>query len=320
MTWKLYEDDCLKILPTIPENSIDLIILDPPYNIGKDTWDKFPSHEEYLIFIRKVLVESERVLRDNGSLYIYHNQFKSLRDFDCLIEENTRLIHKSLITIKKTSNNYIKDRFSCQEHFRNYLNEAEYLLFYTFQDETGLTTIKLDRNNFTSLRQYFKDFQEALGMSLPEINRTLGHRRAEHWFYWKSTQWDLPTRETYEELLKLPLKNYDFIRKDYEELREEYEELRYTFNETKGKSNVWEYKFRVDKRTHPTQKPINMSEDIIKASSKPNDTILIPFAGSGSELIAATNLNRKAIGIEQNPTYCKTIRNRLKEETSQTKL
>jgi DNA modification methylase len=64
---------------------------------------------------------------------------------------------------------------------------------------------------------------------------------------------------------------------------------------------------------HPTQKPIAVMEKLIKVYSDPGDTILDSYCGSGSTLIAARNLGRKAIGIEIEPAYCDVTIQRLSE-------
>ena len=70
---------------------------------------------------------------------------------------------------------------------------------------------------------------------------------------------------------------------------------------------------RVDpsKNIHPTEKPLDMLQYLIKKSSKENDNILEPFAGGGSTLLACKNTNRKATGIEIENKYVKLIKERI---------
>lgn len=62
---------------------------------------------------------------------------------------------------------------------------------------------------------------------------------------------------------------------------------------------------------HPTQKPTGILRPLISYSCPPNGTVLDPFAGSGSTLLAARELGRKAIGVEINPDYCRAAAARL---------
>ncbi len=87
--------DCTEVLEQLPENSVDLVFADPPYNLQlsqelwrpnrtrvaavEDGWDKFASFEEYDQFTRLWLSACRRVLKDTGTLWVigtYHNIYR----------------------------------------------------------------------------------------------------------------------------------------------------------------------------------------------------------------------------------------------------
>ena len=92
MTYQLIAGDCLKVLPTIPEASVDMIFADPPYflssggitckngkmvSVNKGDWDKPPSTiQEELEFHLQWLTECRRLLKPTGTIWVsgtYHN-------------------------------------------------------------------------------------------------------------------------------------------------------------------------------------------------------------------------------------------------------
>jgi len=314
----LYHGDCLTVMKDLPNKSINLICTDPPYNIGKADWDKIPN---YIEWCGKWLLECQRVLADNGSFYFFHNDMETIADLMLWIRENTQFIFKQFIVWNKrfdeASNKGFLDGFIVPEGLRNYQQMAEYCLFYTFQDETGLTTVKLDMNNFTTLRQYFKDYQKALGMNKKQIMDLLG-QQVDHCFRWGSSQWDMPTEETYNELATLPINN-EFVRREYEDLRREYEDLRYTFNNQKTHHSVWNYEI-AKKNGHITPKPEPLIENIIKHSSNEGDLILDLFMGSGTTGVACVQTGRKFIGIEIEKKYFDIAVKRVKDAQQQMRL
>ena len=68
---------------------------------------------------------------------------------------------------------------------------------------------------------------------------------------------------------------------------------------------------------HPTQKPVQLMEALIALTTKPGQTVLDPFAGSGSTLVAAKHLDRHFIGFELSAEYADIARDRLSANTIQ---
>lgn len=314
--YKIYNDDCLSIFKDIEDKSVNLVLIDPPYNIGKDKkWDKWKTVDEYVEFMGKVFKECQRVLKDNGSFYFFHNDFLQIVELQNWINKNTDFIFKQLLVWNKrfneASNKGFLDGFIEVDKLRNYQKMVEYCLFYTFQDESGFKKVKEDLNNFTTLRQYFKDIQNYLGLNKKQIIDMIG-QKADHCFRHSSSQWDLPTSETYNQLIDVfKINEYEGF-KEYEELRQEYEELRYTFNNQKIHHSVMNYEI-AKKQGHVTPKNTDMLEYLIKTSSNENDIVLDCFMGSGSTGVAALNTNRKFIGIELDNNYFNIAKQRIEE-------
>lgn len=68
-----------------------------------------------------------------------------------------------------------------------------------------------------------------------------------------------------------------------------------------------------EREDHPTQKPLEIIERMIKASCPPNGLVLDPFMGSGTTAVAAKKCARNFVGFELNPSYCSMIEQRLNE-------
>jgi site-specific DNA-methyltransferase (adenine-specific) len=64
---------------------------------------------------------------------------------------------------------------------------------------------------------------------------------------------------------------------------------------------------------HPAPFPVELAGRCIRLSTWPGETVVDPFAGSGSTLIAARDLGRRAIGIERSEHYCERIVARLSQ-------
>jgi DNA modification methylase len=107
-------------------------------------------------------------------------------------------------------------------------------------------------------------------------------------------------------------------RADYQR---QYEPILYGWKEgtdhywcgARDQGDVWFVKKPVKNELHPTQKPVELIERAIRNSSKSRDTVLDPFAGSGSTLIACEKTGRQARLIELDPKYCDVIIRRFED-------
>lgn len=83
--------------------------------------------------------------------------------------------------------------------------------------------------------------------------------------------------------------------------------------------DVWKFptlagrRFRDEKVDHPTQKPLDLTLRIVDHFSNPGDFVVVPFAGSGTECLAAAMLGRSYWGVELNPSYVQIARDRVRQ-------
>ena len=109
-------------------------------------------------------------------------------------------------------------------------------------------------------------------------------------------------------------------RADYQR---QYEPMLYGWKEgtdhfwcgARDQGDVWFIKKPVKNDLHPTQKPVELVERAIRNSSKGRDTVLDPFGGSGTTLIACEKSGRQARLIELEPKYCDVIIGRWQQHT-----
>jgi site-specific DNA-methyltransferase (adenine-specific) len=304
---KIYNEDCIIGLTKIPNKSINLIIIDPPYNIGIAEWDKI---DNYIEWMSKVFKECERVLKDNGSFYWFHNDIKQIWKLMQVLDVSTEFKFKQMIIWDKfngTPDGY-KGKNAKYSNQRNWAKCAEYCFFYTFQDNDSIT--ESNKDAFIEIKQYLASERNKIKKSLTWINQNiLGYSNgkdgmAGNILSINKKGWSFPTEEQY-----LKLQTTGFFQIPYYKLKEMYESGKYVFNAS-NESSVWQFPPEPP-NGHITPKPLLLIEKIIKASSNENNIILDCFMGSGTTAIAAINTNRNYIGFELDNTYYELAKKRI---------
>lgn len=304
--------DCLDILKDIEDNSIDLVLTDPPYNIGKDmTWDHWKTQDEYLEWCRLWLAECVRVLKPNGVMYVFHGEMgqfsrimtmaqemgMTLRSF-CIWDKGDTFFKKSWINGEATG---LRSWFAVTEYCAH---------FVKFLDPTKTDTSMINDNpeSYAELKAWYQSELDRLRLTKRDVRQRYcsvtgrGDGMLRHYF--SNSQFEIPTREVWESVY-LPMgfgKTFAELKHDFDQKRQEYEQLREVHNADMYHCNIWRRKsMPSQKKSHCCQKPEDIIFRLINVSSRPGDTVLDPFIGSGTTAAAAIEAGRKYIGIEKDP-------------------
>ena len=308
----------------LPDGCANLIIADPPYFEIKGDFDfAWDSFEDYLKDVEKWAIECKRLLAENGTLFWYGDD-KRIANAQIIFDKHFNLLN-NLVWHK--GENFMG--LNKSEGLRSFAPCTERILMYSSlaQDPTGLETIKLDVNNFKVLRNYFKELHEWMDVSKRLLINEVG-QSVDHCFRYNSTQWDLPTLKTYNELIQKfkinewdSFREYESLRSEYERLRGQYEELRRPFDNFLNANEVLRFNNESAMHTqysHPTRKPEKLTRALILTASRPNDLVLVPFAGSGTECAASLLESRRFIGYEIDQKYFDIANKRIDHARSST--
>ena len=235
MSIEVIEGNSLDILKTLESNSIDVIIADPPYNLGKDYGNNKDNRtfDDYLEFTKCWVKESHRVLKNTGTIYVFMG-VRFISYLFMILERDYHFIFNSWITWHYTQGLGKTKGFSPRHD--------DILMF------TKTTNFNFFLDNIRVPQKYYRS-----------INNMKGANPGDVW---------------------------------------EFSHVHYCNS---------------NRQNHPTQKPEGLIERMILSSSKEDDIILDPFAGSGTTLRVCQQLNRNCIGIEINPEYIQIIKERLKD-------
>lgn len=159
----IIQGDCIKEMRKLEAESIDLVIVDPPYNIGVDYGSSKDKMKDYTTWCGKWVKQFERILKPNGSLYIINypeNQARLMIE----IGRKTNLIHRSWITWHYPSNIGVS-KF-------NFTRSQRTILFYTkgnkfkFNLEEG--EVVEDWLEFNLVKNTSKEKQKGFPNQIPE--------------------------------------------------------------------------------------------------------------------------------------------------------
>lgn len=270
----IHHEDCILGLRKLEDASADVILCDPPYNIGKDFGNDSDKQDmtTYLKWCQEWITECLRILKPTGTLYIYgfseilaHIQCKGIPD-----DWQSKISVRWLIW-----------------HYTN--KNVPSLPFWQRSHESILCIWKPTKSqkyptfNLDAVREPYTD---------TFLKNAVGKTR-------KATQGRFSKGETTTEY------------KAHEKGALPRDVLKVAaLAGGAGKKERFQYQNIL----HPTQKPLELCEKLISAavSTTAPNVIVIPFVGSGSECLAAAKLGHTYIGYEINEDYVKLARERVR--------
>jgi site-specific DNA-methyltransferase (adenine-specific) len=254
----IYNEDCIEGMKKINSDSVDIIICDPPYNIGKDFGNDSDKQDmnTYLQWCDKWIAECLRILKPHGTMYIYG--FSETLAF-------------------------VRTRITCNVRWLvwHYTNKVVPSLNFWQRTHESILCCYKDKPVFNrdDVREpYTEGFLKGAAGKVRKATKGRFSSGETETVYNAHENGALPR-----DVIKVPALAGGAGKKE-----------------------------RVD---HPTQKPLSLCETLIKASkNKEGDTlVVVPFAGSGSECVAAKKELINYIGFEINDKYIEICNTRLQE-------
>lgn len=283
--------DCISTMQTMEDNSVDLVVADPPYwKVVGEKWDyQWKTEKEYVEWSLRWIKEVARILRIGGTFYCF-GYFRILALLVPYLEDLGLELRQQIILDKGLR--AVSGRAT--RKYKIFPNVTESILFIV-------------KDNKKFVKPFLKEKQVALKLSAKEINEALGVKSngGGMWSIYTGNNVceQFPTKELWEKLSQIL--QFDLP----------YKKVAQTFNPQMGYTDVWtDIDFYKEKHLHPTQKPLKLMRRLICASSNEGDIVLDPFSGVGSTQISCIQLNRHYIGIELDKDYYQIGINRIKNE------
>ena len=278
---KIILGDAVDELKKLPDESCDVIIIDPPYNIGKDFGNNLDKRElnEYVSWCKEWINESVRVMKPAGTMFIYgFSEILAYLSVEISINKRWLIWHytnKNVASLNFWQRSH--EAIICAWKDKPIFNKDDVREPYTegFLNGAAGKVRKGTAGRFSSNGKetiYKAHTGGALPRDVIKIPALAGGAGMnERWFICKTCK-----GKVFEPRELKKHAGHEIIK-------------------------------------HPTQKPIALSRKLVtSAMQKKDGVILVPFVGTGSECVAAKELGQSYIGFEINPDYIKLAEKYLK--------
>jgi site-specific DNA-methyltransferase (adenine-specific) len=272
--------DAIEFLKSLPDNSVEAVITDPPYGIGVAEWDKPINIDEFMR-------ECKRVSRD---FFAFFGQMPTLADWLHVAKQH-KLHYLEHVTWVK--------RNLVPVHAKRLNRTHEDIVIYStggaklFHSTTGVySDVKLpgvldDAVSYESVERYINELHRWIRTGQQSMKKRSSKRQE---------MFDNPSRlrgDKYDPSCRLEV-NFTNV---------------WSFRQgvfQKGRAGKADY-------LHPNEKPVEVLKRLVEMCSPVGGTVLDPFMGSGTTAIACIETGRNFIGTEREPGYHKICLERIEK-------
>lgn len=301
--YAIYNSDCMEVLPTLPDNSVDLSIYSPPfaglynYSSSERDFSNCESKEQFLQMYDYLIEQMARVTKkgrincvhvtevveNSGTSWDFPNEVIRLHEKHGFLYKGRVTIWKEPLKVRmRTMVKSLMHKLIVEDSTQCFPAQPDYLLLFKKKGE-----IETPVTHIEGLNRYFGETP-----ILPNILKAWNN--ANNSKLNEVELWELLNR-TNEEGKITKLNHYIWQRY----ASSVWDDIRIDnvlpFRDSKEEDD--------EKHVHPLQ--LDVIDRCVDLWSNPGEVVLTPFMGVGSEVYSPVSLNRKAIGIELKDSYYK---------------
>ena len=269
---EVIQGDCLEVMPTLADKSVDAIITDPPYGINLDKWDKPVDIEIF----------TGHATRLSKGFYCFFGQMPTMIDW---ATEASRFMqykdHIAWVKRQVTQCNGLQ-----RGHESIFIYKHKKVNYFTTKgkyEDVKVPGVLLDTVSIESVQRHLQDLK---GRLKGTVSPPVSNNKCQTTYRSRFAVGDKPVGSRSPDTV-----NFTNV---------------WSFLPTTHASRNNKVKFQ-----HPTQKPIEVVKRLIELTTPPGGVVLDPFAGSGTTAVACLELGREYICIEKSADYHRMILDRI---------
>lgn len=296
---EVIQGDCLTVMRGMVAGSVNAVVTDPPFGVRSESWDDKDQYE-FARFTMAWLAEAKRVAPE---LLVFCNQDDAINDLCRKLYKRVRRLIWS-----KPEGSQLAGGRECGVWY-------SYECVLHCHEREGWSVVEPKSLELAGL---IRKAREAAGLSRGAVDIAIRGKKTGLCFRWEEGAC-LPTHEQFEKLKPLLSIDGDIgnalgtahgMRDD---LKDKAAALASKY--AARSFDVLTYP-TVTRGRHPCEKPLGLMIQLLETIGEDYESVLDPFAGSGTTAVACMKTGRRCIAIESDPRYCEVIEWRVRDAST----